>query len=133
MAPESVRQARSGCPIASTLDIVGDRWSLVIIRDMLTGKARFSHFLASPERITTNILADRLAMMEAAGLVAKTAYQDRPTRYEYALTEAGLGLLPVLQDICRWANRYLPGTWTPPASFMERRPEQDSQGGQTGA
>jgi DNA-binding HxlR family transcriptional regulator len=119
----SRKPARSGCPIASTLDLVGDRWSLVVIRDMLTGKSRFQQFLASPERITSNILADRLAMLEASGLVEKSAYQAHPPRYDYRLTAAGTGLLPVLQQVCRWANRYLPGTWTPPASFMQRRVE----------
>ena len=120
---QSRKPARSGCPIASTLDLVGDRWSLVVIRDMLTGKSRFQQFLGSPERITTNILADRLASLEASGLVEKSAYQAHPPRYDYRLTPAGTGLLPVLQQVCRWANRYLPGTWTPPASFMERRVE----------
>lgn len=123
MARDAPRPKRSGCPIASTLDLVGDRWSLVIVRDMMTGKRRFAEFLASPERITTNILADRLAMLEAAGLVAKSPYQERPQRFDYVLTEAGNGLLPALQQICRWANRHLPGTWTPPASFMDRRLE----------
>lgn len=115
------RESRSGCPIASTLDIAGDRWTLVILRDLLTGKRRFSQFLTSPERITTNILTDRLATMEEAGLVTRSAYQKRPTRYEYALTRKGEALLPVLQEMCRWANAYIPGTWTPPASFMERK------------
>lgn len=115
------REPRSGCPIATTLDIVGDRWTLVILRDLLTGKSRFSQFLASPERITTNILTDRLEVMESTGLVTKAAYQDRPTRYEYTLTRKGEALLPVLQEMCRWANAYVPGTWTPPASFMKRK------------
>ena len=112
---------RSGCPIASTLDLVGDRWSLVIVRDMLTGKAKFGDFLASPERVPTNILTARLKRMEQSGLVAKQAYQSNPARFEYRLTEKGAALLPVLQDICRWANIYIPGTWTPPASFMARK------------
>jgi DNA-binding HxlR family transcriptional regulator len=111
---------RSGCPIATTLDLVGDRWSLVIVRDLLTGKKRYGEFLRSPESITTNILAERLARLEAMGLVSKSAYQDRPARFDYALTEKGRGLLPVLQAMCRWANRYEPHTWTPPRSFMER-------------
>lgn len=111
---------RSGCPIATTLDIVGDRWSLVILRDLLTGKSRFSQFLDSPERISTNILSDRLTAMERHGLVEKTAYQTRPMRYEYRLTVEGTALLPVLQSVCRWANAHIPGTWTPPASFMNR-------------
>ena len=114
------RQPRSGCPIATTLDILGDRWTLIILRDMLNEKKRFSEFLTSPERITTNVLTDRLAQMEAAGLVTKAPYQMRPRRYAYRLTEKGTALRPVLQEICRWANRFMPETWRPPASFMER-------------
>ena len=116
------REPRSGCPIATTLDLVGDRWTLVILRDMINGKKRFSEFLAGPERITTSVLADRLEQMEAGGLVIRSAYQQRPRRFEYALTAKGEGLLPVLQDICRWGNRYIPGTWIPPESFMARKP-----------
>lgn len=115
------RAQRSPCPIATTLDIVGDRWTLVVLRDMLTGKKRFSEFLDSPERITTSVLTDRLAAMEAAGLVDRAPYRQRPARYEYALTPMGRDLLPVLQEMCRWANRHVPGTWIPPAAFMERR------------
>ena len=111
---------RSSCPIATTLDLVGDRWTLVILRDLVTGKTRFGEFLDSPERITTNVLADRLARMEAAGLIERRAYQERPPRYECRLTKKGLGLLPVLQEMSRWANRFIPGTWTPPRSFMRR-------------
>jgi DNA-binding HxlR family transcriptional regulator len=112
---------RSGCPIATTLDIVGDRWTLVILRDLLNGKRRFSQFLDSPERITTNVLTDRLSQMERAGLVSKTAYQLHPRRFEYALAQKGEALLPLLQEMCRWANRFVPGTWTAPESFMARR------------
>lgn len=112
---------RSGCPVATTLDIVGDRWTLVILRDMLNGKRRFSQFVTSPEKIATNVLTDRLLLMERAGLVRKAAYQLRPKRFEYTLTRKGEALLPVIQEMCRWANRYLPGTWTPPESFMARK------------
>ena len=115
------REARSGCPIATTLDIVGDRWTLVILRDMVNGKKRFSEFLDSPEHITTNVLRDRLATMEAAGLIETRPYQERPRRLEYLLTEKGLALLPVLQEICRWANRFVPGTWVPSEGFMKKR------------
>ncbi|MGY9107841.1 MAG: winged helix-turn-helix transcriptional regulator, partial [Alphaproteobacteria bacterium] len=65
---------RSGCPIASTLDVVGDKWSMVILRDLLTGKRKFGEFLRSPERITTNVLTDRLTRMEANGLIERRAY-----------------------------------------------------------
>lgn len=110
---------RSLCPISSTLDIAGDRWTFVILRDMLTGKSRYAQFLQSPERITTNVLAARLKEMEQNGLVTKTPYQTKPMRYEYALSEKGRMLQGVLQQMCLWANRYVPGTWEAPEKFMQ--------------
>ncbi|WP_427964123.1 winged helix-turn-helix transcriptional regulator [Altererythrobacter sp.] len=112
-------QTRSGCPIACSLDIFGDRWTLVILRDLLTGKSRYSEFLESPERITTNILADRLARMEEAQLITREPYQARPPRYAYRLTERGRDLHPLLREMSRWANRHYPETWIPPDWFME--------------
>jgi DNA-binding HxlR family transcriptional regulator len=112
-------QVRSRCPIATSLDVLGDRWSLVIIRDMIVGKRRFGEFLASAERITTSVLADRLAHLESAGLVKRSAYQRHPERFEYALTHQGMALLPLLQEFCRWGNRYFPRTIEPPNNFMQ--------------
>lgn len=120
MSNAQKKKSRSGCPIATTLDILGDRWTLVILRDMVNGKKRFSEFLDSPERITTNVLADRLDLVESAGLAERVLYQERPRRFEYELTEKGRDLLPVMQNICLWANKHYPGTWTPPASFMKK-------------
>ncbi len=95
---------------------------MLVVRDIIIeGKHRYNEFLDSPEGITTNILADRLKRMEEAGLIARTPYQRRPTRDEYALTGMGEALLPVLQEMCLWANGHFRDTWTPPASFMERR------------
>jgi len=111
--------ARSPCPIACSLDLIGDKWTMVILRDLLTGKSRYSQFLASPERITTNILAQRLERMEAEGLVTREPYQQRPLRHAYAVTEKGRALHPVLRELCRWGNAYIPGSWTPPDSFMD--------------
>jgi len=110
---------RSGCPIATTLDLVGDKWTLVIVRDMLTGKRRYTEFLESPEGIPTNILAERLRRMEALQLISKAPYQSNPPRHAYTLTQRGNSLLPILQSMCRWANTEFPATWTPPESFME--------------
>lgn len=115
--------ARSHCPIATSLDLFGDRWTLVVVRDMLVGKRRFGEFLNSKEHITTSVLADRLEQMEAAGLVTKTTYQTRPARFEYELTEMGKGLLPALQAICRWGNHHIPRTMDPPMGFMDMRLE----------
>ena len=121
MIDPKVLETRSGCPIATTLDIVGDKWSMVIVRDMLVGKKRYGEFLTSPEGVTTNILASRLKRLEQVGLVTKTPYQENPVRFDYTLTPDGESLLPVLQAICRCANNRIPDTWVPPASFMERQ------------
>src|SRR3954468_3715010 len=83
---------RSACPIAGTLDIVGDKWSLLIVRDMRHGKSTYGELAASPERIPTNILAARLRRLEQAGIVARDAYQEHPPRYAYTLTEKGRDL-----------------------------------------
>ncbi len=113
---------RSPCPIVSTLDLVGDKWTLVVVRDMLTGKRHYSEFLESPEGISTNILADRLRLLEREGIVRRKVYQRKPVRHEYLLTGKGRALLPALQEFSRWGNRYISGTWVPPAWFMQRKP-----------
>lgn len=118
-----LKKLRSGCPIATSLDIFGDRWTLVIVRDLATGKARFSQFLESPERIPTNVLTERLLRLEEFGLISKSAYQDNPPRFEYGLTKKGAELLPVLQAICRWANAYMPETWLTPEKFLTLKPD----------
>ena len=118
MAKQPKKPRRSGCPIAGTLDLAGDRWTFVIMRDMVNGKTRFGEFIDSPEGIPTNILASRLKRMEQARLIAKKPYQMNPERFDYRLTAKGQGLLPVLQAMCRWANTFVPGTWVPPKSFM---------------
>lgn len=112
-------KTRSGCPIATALDILGDKWTLIVVRDLFTGKNRYSDFLTSPEGITTNILADRLARMERWGLIDKAPYQERPVRHEYRLTARGRALKPTLQEICRWSNAEFPHTWQPPEWFMQ--------------
>ena len=127
--PKSDPPYRSACPVSTTLDIVGDHWTLVLVRDLVTGKSKFGDFLASPERITASVLTDRLAKLERHGLVTRHPYQTRPVRYEYRLTTKGRALLPILQEMCRWANRFVPDTWTAPDSFMALRidgPAEDS-------
>jgi DNA-binding HxlR family transcriptional regulator len=101
---------RSECAVANTLDLVGDKWSLLVVRDLLHGKRTYGDLLASPERIPTNILADRLKRLEAAGIVASAAYQERPVRYAYSLTPKGLALRDVLLAIVHWGRRHIPGT-----------------------
>jgi len=85
---------------------------------MLVGKRTFNEFLASREAITTSVLTDRLGQLEAAGLIARQAYQRKPERFEYRLAGAGRELLPLLQEMCRWADRHLDGVMEPPMGFM---------------
>jgi DNA-binding HxlR family transcriptional regulator len=101
---------RSRCPITNGLDIFGDKWSLLIVRDLMLGKRRYQDLIASPESIASNILADRLKRLEAAGLVDRRAYQQSPARYDYVLTEKGRELQPVLEAITAWGKRYCPET-----------------------
>ncbi len=123
MTRRSKLDARSACPLSCSLELIGDRWTMLVLRDLFVGKKRYSEFLESPERISTNILSDRLAKMEKSGLVEAVTYSERPRRFEYHLTDKGEGLLPTLQELCKWGNRFLPGTFVPPDSFMKRAPE----------
>jgi len=103
---------RSPCPIAGTLDLVGDKWSLLVIRDLLHGKSTYGELLGSPEGIPTNILADRLRRLEEAGIIVRSVYQDRPVRYAYGLSDKGKDLGNVLLALMHWGKTHLPGTRT---------------------
>jgi DNA-binding HxlR family transcriptional regulator len=101
---------RSGCPINLTLEVVGDKWSLLIIRDMMFGNRR--HFrellLNSEEGIASNILADRLKTLLAEGILTKAEDPTHKQKAIYSLTEKGIQLLPVLAQMAAWGHRYLP-------------------------
>lgn len=101
---------RSSCPVACALDLVGDRWTMLVIRDLFRGLTRYGEFLASPEGIPTNILAERLQRLENAGLITSEPYQQNPPRYAYTLTPKGTDLKPVLGSLATWAMRHVPRT-----------------------
>jgi DNA-binding HxlR family transcriptional regulator len=101
---------RSPCAVACTLDLVGDKWSLLVVRDLLRGNVTYGALQNSPEGIPTNILADRLKRLERDGLIAKSPYQDHPVRYTYQLTEKGKALSDVLLALVRWGKKHIPGT-----------------------
>jgi len=102
--------ARSPCPITATLDFLGDKWTLILIRDLFLGKKTFSEFQSSPEGIPTNILAERLKRLVENGIVTKEAYQERPVRYAYLLTEKGDALAPVVDEVAQWGLKFIKGT-----------------------
>ena len=95
---------RSQCPVARTLDLIGDRWSLLIVRDMLLGRSKFQQFLASPENIPTNVLSSRLKLLESSGLIKASLYQRHPPRFAYTLTNKGKKLASVVRAIADWGE-----------------------------
>jgi DNA-binding HxlR family transcriptional regulator len=102
---------RSGCPINLTLEVVGDKWSLLIIRDMIFGNRRhFREMLKSEEGISSNILADRLKMLVEQGIITKADDPSHKQKAIYSLTEQGIELLPVLAQMAAWGRKYLPVT-----------------------
>lgn len=101
---------RSRCPVACSLDIVGDRWTLLVVRDLMDGRRRYGDLLRSPERIPTNILAERLKRLEREGLIQRIPYSDHPPRAEYELTAEGRELGQALDALARWGRKHFPGT-----------------------
>jgi DNA-binding HxlR family transcriptional regulator len=108
------RARRSRCPVACTLDVIGDRWTLLVVRDLVRGKRRFAEFLDSSERIPTNILASRLKHLQDAGIITARRYSDRPPRMEYELTPKGEELRPVMREMVAWGVRHAGGRVPPP-------------------
>jgi DNA-binding HxlR family transcriptional regulator len=105
-------EPRSGCPINLTLEILGDKWSLLIIRDMIFGNRRhFRELLTrSEEGIASNILADRLKTLVEQGIVTKADDPSHKQKAIYSLTEQGIELLPILAQMAGWGRKYLPVT-----------------------
>ncbi|KQT17450.1 transcriptional regulator [Chryseobacterium sp. Leaf404] len=103
----SSSKKRSDCPISSSLDVWGDKWSLLIVRDLMFKKqSTYGEFLKSDEKIATNILASRLLMLEENGIISKQDHPDSKAKVLYKLTEKGINLLPLLIEINLWAEKY---------------------------
>lgn len=101
-------EKRSDCPISSSLDIFGDRWSLLIVRDLMLYKTRtYGDFLKSTEKIATNILANRLQLLEENGIIIKSPYPDNKVKGLYKLSSKGVDLIPALIEIALWGGKYL--------------------------
>ena len=102
---------RSDCPIANALDIWGDTWSLLIIRDMMfEQKHHYGEFLLAAEKISTNILAAKLRKLEEAGVISKKRDTAKKTRFVYALTEKGVDMLPIIVETALWSLKHNEGT-----------------------
>jgi DNA-binding HxlR family transcriptional regulator len=121
-----VKQSRrSDCPISSALDLFGDRWSLLVMRDvLLRGKSRYREFLASEEGVATNVLADRLSRLEAAGLLEKTGADPRSGKQAYHATEKGKDLIPLLLEMMLWSAEHDPRAEVPDALIAALRQDR---------
>jgi DNA-binding HxlR family transcriptional regulator len=99
---------QQACPIARTLDVIGDRWTMLVIRDLLRGHSRFNDLLECLDGISPNLLSDRLKALEQHGIVERSFYNDHPPRAEYQLTEKGRALGPAMRALADWGERYQP-------------------------
>ncbi len=104
---ESIKK-RSECPLSCSLDVFGDKWSLLIVRDLIFGnKCTYNDFLKSGEGIATNILASRLKGLEENGVIEKSAHPDSKAKILYRLTQKGIDLLPIIIEVYIWSDKYL--------------------------
>ena len=104
---------RSNCPVANVLDVIGDKWTLLVIRDMMFGKHEFHEFEASPEGIATNILVDRLKKLQADGMIKSVPHPTNKKRKYYYLTKKGKDLMPLMTEMAKWAFIYMPNLKVP--------------------
>ncbi|SNZ20330.1 winged helix-turn-helix transcriptional regulator [Cohaesibacter gelatinilyticus] len=121
---------RSRCSIARTLDILGDKWTILVIRDLMWhGKHSFKDLQSSEENMPTNLLAQRLKKLMKWGLVYREVYQEKPVRYHYYLTEQGRGLEPILLQIMDWGHHNLGGGFYDPIKGFTVNPAKDLDAG----
>lgn len=100
---------RSYCAVSLALEVFGDKWSLIIIRDMMFGgKRHFRELLQSDEKIASNILTDRLAMLEREGIITKESDPEHKQKIIYSLTQRGIDLLPIITQMVAWSFKYMP-------------------------
>ena len=121
------KKRNTGCPVAFALDTFGDRWSLLVIRDMiLKGHKAYGEFLAASEGIATNVLADRLRELEAEGIIGRSRDPKNHRKINYTLTAKGCDLVPVILEMIRWSAKYDPNTTA--RKEILKRIEQDRDG-----
>lgn len=120
---------RSDCPISSALDLFGDKWSLLIIRDLVYfGERTFKDFSNADERISSARLSDRLCKLETLGLLNKSNHPSNKKVFIYSLTEKGMDLFPVIAEYVRWSNKYLHDHINEPAKQFSKQLEEDREG-----
>jgi DNA-binding HxlR family transcriptional regulator len=96
------------CPVARSLDVVGERWTLLVLRDIMNRRRKFKELLETCEGISPNLLADRLKRLEERGMIERRFYSDHPPRAEYRLTDKGKAFVPVIQELYKWGREWEP-------------------------
>lgn len=117
---------RSDCPVSYSLDLFGDKWTLLIVRDLIQGKRFYKDFQNSKEGIATNILADRLKKLENAGIIQWKTFAKLKTKKEYSLTEKGKDLIPLLVELTVWSAQYQEGMAV--SEYFLKRAQEDREG-----
>ncbi|MDT3402365.1 winged helix-turn-helix transcriptional regulator [Mucilaginibacter terrae] len=118
-------QHRSDCPVSFSLDYIGDKWVLLILRDLIfTNKTSYGDFLTSDEKIATNILADRLKLLEANGFIKSEVSAEKKNKFIYSLTEKGIDLIPAIVELMIWGSKYNP----PGAEQVLKKIKTDKEG-----
>lgn len=113
-------ERRSDCPLSCSLDLIGDKWSLLILRDVLFFKKQnYKDFLNSPEGISTNILASRLVKLVEMGLLTKNKDETNGLKYNYHPTEKAKDLAPVLLSLGKWGNKHINNTYQIPVESLQ--------------
>ena len=117
---------RSDCPLSGSLDVFGDKWSLLIIRDLIFGnKCTYNDFLKSDEGIATNILASRLKGLEENAIIEKLPHPDSKAKKMYRLTPKGIDLLPIIMEVYIWADKYYEMPADLKATIKEAKKDKD--------
>jgi DNA-binding HxlR family transcriptional regulator len=130
--PAETKSCRSTCPIANALEIVGDKWTLVILRDlMFRNLHEYKEFLESPEGIATNILSARLKFLTEDGIISRIPHPTNGTKKLYYLTERGKTLMPLLIEMTIWGSDQISGAETPPHVITAMRNNKEEFANQT--
>jgi DNA-binding HxlR family transcriptional regulator len=106
MAEEMMKRELPACPVETTLTLIGDKWKVLILRDLLPGAKRFGELRKSVGNVSQKVLTTQLRAMEDNGLLTRTVYPEVPPRVEYSLTELGLSLKPILDAMWDWGEEY---------------------------
>ena len=118
---------RSDCPISISLDIIGDKWALLIVRDIaFKGKNTYGDFLNAGEGITTSVLADKLVQLESGGIISKQIHPDSKAKILYTLTQKGIDLIPSLVELITWSEKY--HDVNPQATAFSKQVKKDKEG-----